>query len=468
MAMGAEHAIVGPSRVLETPAFLVYARTMSAAEVSSAAAEETRVSGCARGADGALRLGSVRLSELADPRQGFGTPTYVYDLDAMVAEAAELRTAFDGAPHLVAYALKANSAGPVVRALARAGCGADVVSGAELELALACGVAPGSVVFNGVAKSDAEIDLAIRRGVLLQIESVEEIDRVAGRARTASARARVGLRVNPGLDKELLATHDHVATGHDEAKFGIARADLPRAFDRCRVLSEQVQLAGIASHIGSQLGDIEPYRRAARELFALAADMRGSAAPELAFVDCGGGFGVDYAAGPNPASPRPADFVRAAREVQREACLTDLTLVVEPGRSLVATHGVLLATVIQEKRSGARRWVFVDAGMNDLVRPAMYGAHHRIVPLERGADAGAPLVPTRIAGPVCESSDDFGVHPFPEVLPSQVALLDAGAYGFTMASRYNGRELPAEVFLSGGTVVAASRREPGLLAGRLG
>ncbi len=459
---------MAPPRVLETPAFLVYARAMSAARVSSAAAEETWISGCTRAPDGGLRLAAVRLADLAAPGHGFGTPTYVYDLDAMVAEATELRAAFDEAPHLVAYALKANSAAPVVRALAGAGCGADVVSGAELELALACGVAAGSIVFNGVAKSDEEIDLALHRGVLLQVESVEEIDRVASRARAGGARARIGLRVNPGLDKELLGTHDHVATGHDEAKFGIARADLPRAFERCRATFDQVQLAGIANHIGSQICAIEPYRRAARELFALAAEIRGAAAPELAFVDCGGGFAVDYATGPDPASPRPADFVRAAREVQRESRLTDLALFVEPGRSLVAAHGVLVATVIQEKRSGARRWVFIDAGMNDLVRPAMYGAHHRIVPLEQGEGAGATLVPTRIAGPVCESSDDFGVHPFPETPPHQVALLDAGAYGFTMASRYNGRELPAEVFLSSGKVLAANRREHTWLTGRLG
>ncbi len=459
---------MAPPRVLETPAFLVYARAMSAARVSSAAAEGARISGCVRGADGGLRIGDVRLSQLVGPEPAFGTPTYVYDLDAMVAEATEVRAAFEGAPHLVAYALKANSAAPIVRALAGAGCGADVVSGAELELALACGVAAGSIVFNGVAKRDQEIDLAILRGVCLQVESVEEIDRVADRARAAGTRARIGLRVNPGLDKELLGTHDHVATGHDEAKFGIARGDLPRAFERCRALVSLVQLAGIANHIGSQIRDIEPYRRAARELFALAAEIRRGTAPELAFVDCGGGFGVDYESGPNPASPRPADFVRAAREVQRESRLGDLALFVEPGRSLVAAHGVLLATVIQEKRSGPRRWVFVDAGMNDLVRPAMYGAHHRIVPLEEGADASAALVPTRIAGPVCESSDDFGVHPFPDVLPHQVALLDAGAYGFTMASRYNGRELPAEVFLSGGKVVAANRREQTWLECRLG
>jgi diaminopimelate decarboxylase len=465
MAMGAEHATVAPTRVLETPPPLVYApRTMSVAEVSSAAAEDGGVGGCVRGPDGALRLGTVRLSDLADATHGFGTPTYVYDLDAMVAEAAEIRAAFAGAAHLVAYALKANSAGAVVRALGDAGCGADVVSGAELALALGCGIAPESIVFNGVAKTDAEIDLALASGssgiAAIQAESVEEIDRVAARARLQGRRARIGLRVNPGLDKELLGTHDHVATGHDEAKFGISRSDLPSAFARCQALVAEVQLAGIANHVGSQLTQVEPYRRAAVELFALAAELRRGdrpVAPELAFVDCGGGFGVDYGQGPGA---RPAAFVRAAREAQRASGLDDLALYVEPGRSLVATHGVLLATVIQEKRSGARRWVFVDAGMNDLVRPAMYGAHHRIVPLEDGTTA-SPRVSTRIAGPVCESSDDFGVHTFPEIAPAQVALLDAGAYGFTMASRYNGRALPAEVFLSAGTVLSARRREDG-------
>jgi len=394
------------------------------------------------------------------------TPAYVYDLDAMEAAARALTAGFGGAPHLVAYAVKANTAGPIVRALARAGCGADVVSGGELAVALACGVAPERILFSGVAKQAWELDRAIGagdRGILgIQMESVEEIARVEARAAALGRRARVSLRINPGVEAD---THAHVATGHDEAKFGIAGADLPAAWEAL-ARAPHVDLIGLGGHVGSQLTATGEYLAAAEILLAIAVErQRAGAAIEL--VDFGGGFGIDYGGG---CPVQPADFARAAVKLLAGSPLAGTRLAVEPGRSLVAAHGVLVATVIgrKESREGGRRWIMIDAGMNDLMRPALYAAFHRIEPLEGAAPpAGAPR--WRVVGPVCESSDDFGEHPFAEVpvtmgetpkppaQPERVVIRDAGAYGYTMASEYNGRAMAAEVFLRGGEIAAVSR-----------
>ncbi|HEY8040599.1 MAG TPA: diaminopimelate decarboxylase [Polyangiaceae bacterium] len=415
-----------------------------------------------RDSTGALRLGGYRLLELLLPvgpaGREPGTPTYVYDLDGIAAAARGLEDAFGGAPHLVAYAVKANTAGPVVRALAAAGCGADVVSGGELAVVLACGVAPERVVYSGVAKLDDELDRALgcgERGIgAVQIESLEEIARIESRARAAGRRARVSIRINPSVDVGD-ATHAHIATGHDEAKFGVPRDDVGSAV-RLVEASPHLELVGMATHVGSQFTTLEPYLEAARVLLEMVRGLRdGGVLRSLAFVDTGGGFGIDYAGGSGALAP--GDFVRAARMEQRAHRLDDLALYVEPGRCLVAPCGVIVARVIQPKVASAARWLMIDAGMNDLVRPALYQARHRIVPLDRDV-APDEAVPWRVVGPVCESSDDFGEHLLPRQPPGAVAILDAGAYGYTMASRYNGRQLPVEVFVRGGHVVGRTER----------
>jgi diaminopimelate decarboxylase len=419
-----------------------------------------------RDATGALCLGGVDLTTVArDP--ALGTPTYVYDVGAIALEARSIREAFEGTAHLVAYAVKANSAGPILRALVAEGCGADVVSGAELMLAMACGVVPDRIVYSGVAKTDDELDRAIAagpRGIgAIQLESVEEIARVASRA--AGKAARVSIRVNPAIDFATMGTHAHIATGHDEAKFGIALEDIPAALAALRS-AKHLDLVGFAVHVGSQASQSGAYAGAARTLFRLVTEVRAEHAPHLAFVDTGGGFAVDYGDGPCAA---PADIVRATRIEQRAARLDDLALYVEPGRSLVAAHGVLVSRVLQWKASPfaqkvpVRRWLMIDAGMNDLLRPALYQARHRVVPLASApSDEVDPFgtVPWRVVGPVCESSDDFGTHGLPGSAPQFVALLDAGAYGYTMASSYNGRPLAAEVFVADGRVLASRSRRP--------
>ncbi|HEX4447325.1 MAG TPA: diaminopimelate decarboxylase [Polyangiaceae bacterium] len=415
---------------------------------------------------GSLRLAGADLSDVATAT---GTPSYAYDLGAMAAAARGIQAAFDGRPHLVAYALKANTAGAVVRTFAAEGCGADIVSGAELRVALACGMPPERIVYSGVAKMDDEIDLALAtgpRGIgAVLVESVEEIARVEARARAAGRRARVGIRVNPSLDLEG-ATHAHIATGHDRAKFGVPRGDAARAADLVEV-SPHLQLVGITAHVGSHFKSTGPYVESAQVLFGIVKAMREAGrGRSLEFVDTGGGFAVDYSgeAGVSaPALPEPADFVRAVRAAQREHGLDDLALYAEPGRCLVAAFGVLVARVVQAKVGANRRWLMIDAGMNDLLRPALYQARHRIVPLRAAAGAplsgeGAGAMPWRVVGPVCESSDDFGDHLLPNEAPAHVAILDTGAYGYTMASVYNGRQLPVEAFLRDGRIVGQTER----------
>jgi diaminopimelate decarboxylase len=257
----------------------------------------------------------------------------------------------------------------------------------------------------------------------------------------------VSFRVNPGV---AIDSHAHVATGHDDAKFGIAQADIQSAFDAADARSE-IAVVGLSTHIGSMLSETARYSESAGAVCAAARDRADGGKP-LEFLDFGGGFAIDY--GGPPAAP-PKDFVAAAlAEVERARL--NVTVVVEPGRAIVGPHGVLVASVIQRKTQRGRRWLFVDAAMNDLIRPALYGARHRIEPL-----AGLPAAPAwRVAGPVCESADVFGEFPLGDPHPDHVVIRDVGAYGFVMASQYNGRMLASEVFVSGGRVSSVSRASP--------
>ncbi|HTJ80537.1 MAG TPA: diaminopimelate decarboxylase [Polyangiaceae bacterium] len=424
-----------------------------------------------RDATGAALLGGARLADLFDAG-ALSTPAYVYDLDAIEDGARALQAGFGAQRHLVAYAVKANSAGPIVKALARLGVGVDAVSGAELALALGAGAPPDRIVMSGVAKTDAEIDAAIGvggRGILsIHAESTEELPRIAARARALGRTARVSLRVNPGIEAD---THAYIATGHDEAKFGIPKAELGAAIETV-LAAPELALVGVSSHIGSQLTATDEYATAARMLLdvvsAADAALAGAGRPALELVDFGGGFGIDYGDG---CEASPADFAARAADLVRRAGRDHMLVVVEPGRSLVGAHGVLVASTIMQKRArpndATRRWLMIDAGMNDLLRPALYKALHRIEGLESHDPHGEP---TRVVGPVCESSDDFGTHAMAEPPPRRVVVRDAGAYGFTMASEYNGRALPIEVFLRRGAVAAVStpRRADAWVRERLG
>ncbi|HMR04295.1 MAG TPA: diaminopimelate decarboxylase [Polyangiaceae bacterium] len=398
-----------------------------------------------RSAQGHAQLGGTPLSKLlAESKQA--TPVFLYDLDAIAASTRALVLAFGATRHVVAYAVKANTAGSVVRAVVEAGGGADTVSGGELAVALGAGAPPDRIVMSGVAKLDWELDRAIAAGIrAIQLESVEEIARVAARAKAAGKRARVSVRVNPDVN---IDSHAHIATGHDEAKFGIVRSDLGATWDTLAAHAAELELAGVSTHVGSMLATVGPYIESAQVVCDIARDWRARGA-KLDFLDFGGGFGIDY--GKGPVTP-PADFAKASCALAEKAGHGDLCLIVEPGRALVASHGVLIARVVQEKRSSARRFCLVDAGMNDLIRPALYQARHRVEPLDR-----APSPPAaQVVGPVCESADDFGLHELGDPLPELVVIRDVGAYGFTMGSAYNGRPLATEVFVRGGKVVHVS------------
>lgn len=394
---------------------------------------------------GQALIGGLPVDEVL-ARAGAPTPAYVYDVGAMADEARSLIAGFGDAPHLVAYAVKANTAGTVVGALAAAGCGAEVGSGGELAVALAVGIAPDAICFNGVAKTNAEIDAAIMTGpqglAAIQIDAVEEIARVDARARALGRTARISLRLNPSIQAD---THAHIATGHDDAKFGITLARLPEAFAAVDAAGA-VALVGLSSHIGSQLTRTDEYLEAADRLFDIVREREAQRGRHLELLDVGGGFGIDYGDG---CPARPADFAAGAADRARRAGYGDRRLVVEPGRALVGPHGVLVSSVVTVKRSAAWRWLVIDAGMNDLLRPALYEARHR-VEATRSARGG---VPYRVVGPVCESSCDFGEWSLSDPPPPRVILRDAGAYGYTMASHYNGRALPVEVFvLPGGEI----------------
>ncbi len=375
-------------------------------------------------------------------RAGLESPVYFYDLDAIAEEARALIAGYGSARHVVAYAVKANSAGSVVRALAAEGTGGDVVSAAELEVTLSCGIPAEKIVMSGVAKTDRELDLAIASRLLaIQAESVEELYRIAARARALGRQARVAFRLNPGVEIE---SHAHISTGHDKAKFGIARADVGRAFEAIDSAGGALLAVGLSTHVGSMLTEVAPYLKSAAHVCDVARARR-ARSPSLEYVNFGGGFGIDYGSGQGV---RPADFARAAVELLNAQGLADLMLVCEPGRSMVGAHGVLVARVVQSKVSAEHRWIMIDAGMNDLLRPALYGAKHRVEPLEREPSAPA----WRVVGPVCESSDDFGEHLLGAQVPEAVVIRDAGAYSFTMASEYNGRALAAEVFVRKGAI----------------
>ncbi len=372
------------------------------------------------------------------------TPAYIYDLDGIEEGAKALVDAL-GHDNIVAYAVKANTAGSVVKRVARAGAGADVVSAGELQVALACGVPPARIVMSGVGKDTAEFDQAISAGIRgIQVESVEEIARLAARASALSHDANVSIRINPSVE---IDSHSHIATGHDEAKFGVHLDDLDRAWAAIDA-APHLKAVGVSAHVGSMLTSPEPYVASAK-VVCDSAKARRAMGKMLEFVDLGGGFGIDY--GGQPAQP-PTVFAKAALQLLAEQELADHQLVVEPGRSIVGPYGVLLTRVLQSKTSSPRRWAMIDAGMNDLLRPALYQAHHRVESLS----APPSGTPWRVVGPVCESSDDFGLHAISETLPDYVVIRDAGAYGFTLASEYNGRALAAEAFISKGQIESIS------------
>jgi diaminopimelate decarboxylase len=387
--------------------------------------------------DGALHVEDVPLTAIA---AAVGTPTYVYSGGHVAARYDELARACAPHPTTICYAVKANGSLAVLRLLARRGAGADIVSGGELTRALAAGIPAGRIVFSGVGKLDAEIDAALTAGVRsINVESAEELARVSVRAVALGRTARVALRVNPDIDPH---THPYLATGLRESKFGVAMAEAEALALRAAGLPG-LELVGLACHIGSQIAEAGPFVESAQRVRALVLRLREHGL-HLRQLDLGGGLGIVYG------DERPVDVPSFGAAVTAAARELEMELVLEPGRFLVGNAGVLLTRVVGRKQGADRSFVIVDAAMNDLIRPALYGAFHPVVPVSAAA-AARPPVRADVVGPVCECGDFLALGrlvPWPE--PGELlAVLGAGAYGMAMASTYNTRPLPAEVLVDG-------------------
>jgi len=395
---------------------------------------------------GSLFCEDVSLAALADE---YGTPAYVYSQNALTSRLRAYRDALAGVPHRICYAVKANSNLALLEVLAQEGAGFDIVSGGELFRVLAAGADASKVVFSGVGKTCEEIRFALERGIhSFNCESKPELESLGVIAAEQGVTASIALRVNPDVDA---ATHPYISTGLKEHKFGIDIAEVEWVYEQVRSYPNLVA-DGVSCHIGSQLLSIEPLLEAADKMMALVERLRAKGFP-IRHLDLGGGLGVPY---------RPSDTPSSIREfichLRHRIDTAGLEIMLEPGRSIAAEAGVLLARVLFTKRNGAKTFVILDAGMNDLIRPTLYQAHHEIVPVveRRGRRIVADIV-----GPVCETGDFFARDR--EILEPQagdlVALKTAGAYGFVLASNYNSRPRPCELLVNGGTVHLARRRE---------
>lgn len=377
-----------------------------------------------------------------------GTPLYVYSHATLERHFAAFDGAFDGVPHLTCYAVKANSNLALLGLLAGWGAGMDVVSGGELHRALLAGCDPQRIVYAGVGKTAREIAEALRAGILMfNVESVEElrqIDRVAGEL---GRRAPIALRVNPAIDP---LTHKYIATGLRESKFGIEAERVLETYRTALALGH-LDVVGIHCHIGSQITQVGPFRAAVEKIADLVREVRALGA-QLRCVDIGGGLGISYNQ-EEPPEPR-----QLSAEVLPVLAGLGATVVTEPGRVIVGNAGALLARVTYRKDTSAKSFLVVDAGMNDLVRPSLYGSYHRIVPLRRVAGSHRPM---DVVGPICESGDFLAKdRELPPVPPGEcVAVLSAGAYGFAMSSNYNSRPRAAEVLVRGNAYAVIRARE---------
>jgi diaminopimelate decarboxylase len=397
--------------------------------------------------DGELTCDGVALSEIA---RAVGTPAYVYSAALVGENYRRFDDAFASVRHLVCYAAKANSNLTLLRSLGGLGAGADVVSGGELRAVLDSGFSADRVVFSGVGKTDEEIRYAVENDLLaINAESEREIEKIDAQAAAAGVRARVALRVNPDIDAR---SHPYISTGRKHNKFGVEIGRASEIFSTARRF-ENVRMTGVQAHIGSQILDAEPLAEAARDLAQLATGLAREGYP-IETVDIGGGIGI---AGEGQESLTPERY--AAAVVPHLQALP-FKILIEPGRAIVGPAGVLVTKVLYLKESSGKLFVITDAGMNDLLRPALYGAIHSVESVSDGR-VGRDRVTADVVGPICESSDFF-LRDAVIDLPREgdlLAIRDVGAYGFAMSSNYNFRGRPPEVWVEGGSFRLVRRRE---------
>ncbi len=379
-----------------------------------------------------------------------GTPCYIYSHATLVKHFHAYDSAFSNVPHVIAFAMKANSNLAVLRLMAREGSGVDIVSGGELYRALKAGVPPNKIVFAGVGKNPEEIRSALKADILMfNVESPAELYAIDEVAASMGRKARVALRINPDIDPK---THPYISTGLKKSKFGIS-AD--RALEEFKLASslKHIDVVGVHKHIGSQLTEVTPFVEALKKVLQLVEVLKSSGIG-IRYVNIGGGLGITYS---DETPPLPQDLADAITPLIRDL---KCVLIMEPGRVIVGNAGILVTRLLYMKDGEAKRFMIVDAAMNDLIRPSLYGAYHEIRPVRETA-ANAPKHMVDVVGPVCESGDFLAKdREMPDAKAGDLlAVMSAGAYGFVMASNYNSRPRVAEVLVKGGEIHVIRGRE---------
>jgi len=393
----------------------------------------------------ALYCEDVPLEKIA---RDVGTPCYVYSMATLQQHFAVFDGAFDGMSHLTCYSLKANANLAILGLFASLGGGADIVSGGELFRARKAGIPADRIVYSGVGKTRDEIDYALRENILMfNIESTQELEAIHKRAVALRTKARIALRVNPDVDPK---THPYISTGLKKNKFGI---DINEAITAYRMASQlpNLEIIGIDCHIGSQLTQVGPFVEALKKLKRLIEQLR-SEGMGIRYLDLGGGLGITYE---DEEPPHPVEY---ASNILEEIRGSDCTLILEPGRVIVGNAGILVAKVLYMKENEAKRFVIVDAGMNDLVRPSYYGSYHQILPVK---EETREEIVADVVGPICESSDFLAKdRKMPKPRAGElIAVMSAGAYGFSMSTNYNSRPRVAEVLVKEDQMFVIRKRE---------
>ena len=399
---------------------------------------------CLHYRDHELYVEHVSLTNLA---REFGTPCYLYSRNAIEKNFCAFMEAFAEIPHRLCYAVKSNSNIAILQLLASMDAGFDIVSLVELQRIIAAGGHPKKVVFSGVGKSSHDIEEAIKLGIFcFNVESEPELERIAKLAANQNKTVDIMLRINPDIDAK---THSYISTGLRDNKFGMELADLIPLFNKIGGISS-VRLIGIGSHIGSQITELEPFLLAMDHLLVIYATLKEQGI-KIRYINIGGGLGITYR------NENPPSVQEYAHALQKKLGSLPLTLIVEPGRSIIGNAGVLLTRIEYIKTSGDKRFAIADAGMNDLLRPALYNAWQDIMPVVKRHE---PKLQYDIAGPVCESSDFLGKERELAIEPGDLLAIDcAGAYGFCMSSNYNSRCRPPEILVSGHEAYLIRRRE---------
>jgi len=381
--------------------------------------------------------------------QRVGTPFYLYSSNTLANHYRAFESAFAGAPHIICFAVKSNANGALLRVLGREGAGADIVSGGELFRALRAGIDPKKIVYAGVGKRRDEIEYALKMNILMfNVESGEELQAIDRAANEMHAKARIALRVNPDIDPK---THAYISTGLKENKFGIPIEQALEYYQTAKGLPN-VEVVGVHLHIGSQITEVQPFVDAIQRVVGFVQTLK-TAGIDIKYINIGGGLGITYK---DETPPHPKDLSKAIQPILRQS---GCTLVLEPGRALVGNAGILVTRALYHKDSGEKKFLIVDAGMNDLIRPSLYEAYHEIKPVVEADSAARTTVD--VVGPICESGDFLAKdREIPEVNQGDLlAVMGAGAYGFSMSSNYNSRPRAAEVLVKGNEYFVVRERE---------